>query len=84
MSNNFQSDKAFGKCCYVESGERCGCQRFIALENNEKTCEVNFVEIFRIQKQVGYSEIFSKTSRDHGEKNNPAKHQHLVAFQIVQ
>jgi hypothetical protein len=39
MSNNFQSDKAFGKCCYVESGERCGCQRFIALENNEKTCE---------------------------------------------
>jgi hypothetical protein len=39
MLNNFQSDKAFGKCCYVESGERCGCQRFIALENNEKNCE---------------------------------------------
>jgi len=37
--NNTQSDKLFGKCCHIESGDRCGCQRFIALENDEKNCE---------------------------------------------
>ena len=39
MSNNFQSVKAFGKCFYIENGDRCGCQRFIALEDNERSCE---------------------------------------------
>ena len=42
MSDNLQSYKAFGKCCHVESGERCGCQRFSALENDEKNCEACF------------------------------------------
>lgn len=39
MSNNPQNVKVFGKCCHIESGDRCGCQRFIALENDEKNCE---------------------------------------------
>jgi hypothetical protein len=39
MSDNFQSTKAFGKCFYIENGDRCGCQRFIALRDNERSCE---------------------------------------------
>lgn len=31
---------SLGKCCYIEDGERCGCQRFIAFEENRKNCEV--------------------------------------------
>ena len=37
--NNIQGEKVFGKCCYTESSERCGCQRFTALSNDERTCE---------------------------------------------
>ncbi|CAB5181155.1 unnamed protein product [Rhizophagus irregularis] len=39
MFNSSQSNRDYGKCCAIESSERCGCQRFIAL-NNGKTCEV--------------------------------------------
>lgn len=36
MSDNFQ---AFGKCFHMENGDRCGCQRFIAHRDNERSCE---------------------------------------------
>ncbi|EXX57301.1 hypothetical protein GLOIN_2v1469659 [Rhizophagus irregularis DAOM 181602=DAOM 197198] len=39
MFNSSQNNRDYGKCCAIESSERCGCQRFIAL-NNGKTCEV--------------------------------------------
>lgn len=39
MSDNFQNIKAFGKCFHMENGNRCGCQRFIALRENERSCE---------------------------------------------
>ena len=41
--------------------------------HEEKTREADFVEVFRIQKQVRYAQQFPKTARDHGKKNNPTQ-----------
>jgi hypothetical protein len=51
--------------------------------NNQKAGEAYAVQIFRIKKKIGYAQIFAKTSRNHGKKNDPAKQQNVVALNVV-
>ena len=52
--------------------------------DNKKRSKVYFVEIFRIEKQVGNSQVLAKTSRDHCKKYDPAQHQHMIALQVIE
>lgn len=42
--------------------------------NNEKAGKIDSIEIFRIQKEVWYSQILTKIAADHGKHDPPAKH----------
>jgi hypothetical protein len=50
----------------------------------KKACEVDIVEVLRIKKKVGYTQIFSESTGDHREQYDPAHQQHVVALQVVQ
>lgn len=60
-------------------GEACGEQ-----PHDHKTGEANFIQILRIEKEVWDAQILTKVSGDHGKKNNPAQHEHMVAPDVVQ
>ena len=46
--------------------------------------EIDFVEVFGIEKQVGNAQILAKVARYHGEQNDPTNHHRLVAPQVVE
>jgi hypothetical protein len=62
------------KCHAKTSGEHT---------HDEKTSEINAVEILGIKKQVRNTEILSKIAGDHSKQQNPAQHQHDVSSDIV-
>jgi hypothetical protein len=40
--------------------------------DDKEAREIYFVEIFRIEKQIGNAQVFSETSGDHRKENHPA------------
>ncbi|HEY8935258.1 MAG TPA: hypothetical protein VIM65_08555 [Cyclobacteriaceae bacterium] len=40
--------------------------------HDKEAGEINFVEIFRIKKKIGYAQVFTKAARDESEEYNPA------------
>ena len=52
--------------------------------HDKKTHEANFVQIFGIEKQVRNAEVFAKVSGDHGEQNNPAQYEYMIAPDVIQ
>ena len=55
-----------------------------AQTHNKKAREINFVEVFGIEEEIGYSQIFSEAARDHRKQYDPAKQQHVIALYVVQ
>jgi hypothetical protein len=64
----------------VESGGKPGRTQ----AHDEETGEIYLVKIFGIKKEVGYSQVLTKTSRYHGEKYDPTQQQDKIAFYVVQ
>jgi hypothetical protein len=52
--------------------------------NQKETAEVNFIQVFGIQKQIRYSQVFAETACDHSEQDHPTKDENHIPFQIVQ
>ena len=51
--------------------------------DDAKACEVDFVEIFRIEKQVRDAEVFPEVAGDHREENDPAQEQNDIPLEII-
>ena len=62
--------------------ECCGKSRDTK-PDNKKAGEVDVVKILRVKKQIRYTEIGAEIASDHGKKDHPTKHQHMIALQIV-
>src|SRR5687768_4126218 len=63
--------------------KRCGESRR-AESNNKKARKVDLIDILRVQKQVRYSKILAKTSRDQCKENDPADHEHRITLHVIQ
>lgn len=46
----------------------------------KEASEVDVVQIFRIEKKVGDSQVFPEAAGNHGEKNYPAENQNDIPF----
>lgn len=51
--------------------------------HDKETGEVYFVEVFGIKKEVGDAKVFAKISGDHRKEDYPAKHQYVIAPDVV-
>ena len=60
-------------------GEPCRAQ-----SDDEEGAKVDFVKIFRVEKEVGDTQVFSKAACDHGKQNHPAQKQYVIALEIIQ
>jgi hypothetical protein len=52
--------------------------------HDEKACEIDFVEILRIEEKIGDTQIFPEGAGDHCQKDDPAQQQHMIALYVVQ
>ena len=52
--------------------------------DDEKAGEADLIEVFRVQEQVGDAYELAKIPRDHRKQDDPTKHQHVVAPEIIQ
>jgi hypothetical protein len=52
--------------------------------HNKEASEIHFVQILRVEKEIRYTQVFAETAGDHGKENNPAQHQHMIPFYVVE
>jgi len=63
----------------VEGGCKSGCEQ----AHNKKAAEIYFVQILRVEKEVGDPQVFAEAACDHRKQNDPAQQQDLVASEVV-
>jgi hypothetical protein len=51
--------------------------------HNKEAGEINFVKIFRIEKEVGYAQVFTEAAGDHGKEYNPAEDEYMITLYVV-
>ncbi len=51
--------------------------------HDEETREAHLVQVFRVKEEVGDAQVFPKIPGDHGEQNNPAKHENNIPPDII-
>jgi hypothetical protein len=66
--------------CDVERGRKTGDNH----THYEKTSEVYFIEILRVEEEIRNAQVFPETTSDHSKEYDPAKQQNLVSFQVVE
>jgi hypothetical protein len=70
--------------CYVAGNVKCHGKSGNCCTYNKETHEVYFIEVFRVEEEVRYAEVFAKTARYHSEQNNPAKNKDMISLDIVE
>jgi predicted ribonuclease toxin of YeeF-YezG toxin-antitoxin module len=45
--------------------------------------KVDFVQVFRVEKQIRNAEVFPEVAGDHGKQDGPAKQEDLIPLEII-
>jgi hypothetical protein len=61
----------------------CG-ENSCAQTNDEEAGKVYFIEILRVEKEIGNAQVFAEAACDHRKENHPAKHQHMITLQVIE
>jgi len=64
----------------VESHGKTGSKN----THDHEAHETDFVEVFRIEKEVRDAQVFTKVTGNHGKKNKPAKNEYMISSEVIQ